>query len=344
MHVKKATKPLDPNLRAGGYLVLPVAQVHAKVWYNYSPRSLVLGNLLNDSLAAWASNAYYELGCLEEPRIRHEDRLKDFTYEKIGLRGSSVPTPEADRPRQTFLTPEHFAQRLTPSEAQRIIDRVIQNAERINTEERFFYYDWIGIFGSILRGSETPGDVDIVYAARWSDSDLPLPESSYYPFSRNEPTDLASRALRTGCRRTAVSPHYHQEVECLGTPYQILWTKDKGRVKRKTTFQKAKRKQEDDSQRDLAREDAFADDFRTRCATLAPLPAPEVVSIPPGTKALSYAEWKNVLNSNDLVISHAHTICLPPGKLKEKLSQLGKAISIKIRKTGKKPKNSSIPI
>jgi hypothetical protein len=82
-------------------------------------------------------------------------------------------TSEAEIRRQSFLTPDHFTPRLTQAQAQKIIDRVIRNAKRINEGWSRFYFDWIGIFGSVLNGSESPGDVDIVYSVRSSKDGTP---------------------------------------------------------------------------------------------------------------------------------------------------------------------------
>ncbi|HTD14587.1 MAG TPA: hypothetical protein VK673_05380 [Chthoniobacterales bacterium] len=300
MHwLKKATNPLDPHLRAGGYEVLPVAEIIGKLRTNACvPRYLIRNNELNDSLAAWTINAFFLLGGLKET-------------DQIGYIVS------------TFLKPDHFTERLTRTEAQKIIDRVIKNAERVNREPRDFYFDWIGIFGSVLAGSETPADVDIVFSARWTLDGTPLPKSSYYPFrGHHEPVDLAGRALGTGSRRSALSCHSSHEITTLGMPYQVIWTNREGPVNRKTIFPKAKITQNDKSKSELANANAFADDFRARCADLPPLPEPVRPFIPADPKPLSRSQWTKILNSDHPVIGLAHVLCLPPGKLKESASKL----------------------
>lgn len=160
MHwLKKATNPLDPHLRAGGYEVLPVVKLFAKHW-NYNPAGLIQEHLLNDSLVAWAINTLSLVRCLREPKLeRHNPRI---LYDSVTGGVFNEKNDEAARLRNTMVRPDHFIQRLTQAEAQKIIARVIRNAERVNSEDRDFYFDWIGIFGSVLRGSETPADVDIV--------------------------------------------------------------------------------------------------------------------------------------------------------------------------------------
>jgi hypothetical protein len=65
------------------------------------------------------------------------------------------------------------------------------------------------------------------------------------------------------------------EVKSVGMPYKVIWTIDKGLVTRKITVSKAKKFQEDDTERELSQSDDFADDFRARCAALPPFPPPE---------------------------------------------------------------------
>jgi hypothetical protein len=302
--LKKATNPLDPHLRAGGYEILPVAQIFRLPSNVWCLATISRNHLVPEPLASWATNAFYSLGFLREPDTWEHDTT--FLYY-----GPNYP----------FLRPDHFTQRLTQDQAQEIIAQVIQNAKRINSEGRNFYYDWIGIFGSVLRGSKTPADVDVVYSARWSDG-TPLPESSYYPFGQNEPTDLAARALRTGCPRSAVSPHYHLEVKSIGTPFKVIWTMDKGLVTRKVTFPKPTKSQEADTKRELSQSDAFADDVRARCAALSSLPPPENPVIPHDTEQLTRSQWAKILESAHPVADLAHSHCLPPGDLKAKVAKL----------------------
>jgi hypothetical protein len=318
--LKKATQPLDPHLRAGGYEVFPIVEVHqlgSNVW---SLAMLTEKALLPEPLASWATNAFYSLGFLKGPRNRRVDLARGVCYGPVRTRSGENTAAEIRR--KTFLTPDHFIPRLTQTQAQRIIGRVIRNAERINDEWSRFYYEWIGIFGSVLNCSKSPADVNIVYSVRSSKDGNPLRESSYHPLSRSGLDDIAARALSTGCRRSAVSPHNVVELESLGIPYQIIWTEAKGRVNRKIILPISKKAQKDTSKRDLARSNAFAADVRARCAALPPLPLPENPFIPLGTKALSLGEWTEILSTVHPVVHLAHALCLPPGVLKEKVSKL----------------------
>ena len=84
----------------------------------------------------------------------------------------------------------------------------------------------------MLGGSSAPGDVDIVYVARYKETGEIIPESSYYPFSRDLPTDRAEKVLRRGARQMDVSCHDLREVQSIGAGYQIIWTRQEGRVTR----------------------------------------------------------------------------------------------------------------
>lgn len=111
---------------------------------------------------------------------------------------------------------------------------------------------------------------------------------------------------------------------------------EKGLVTRKITVPKAKKSQEDDTKRELSQSDAFADDFRARCAALPPFAPPEKPSIPHGTQPLTRSKWMKILESGHPVTDLAHTLCLPPGHLKAKVAELIE------ERFAKKPKEKTI--
>jgi hypothetical protein len=143
--------------------------------------------MLAEPFAAWAANVFYALGGVQV------------------LQWSDA---------------HHFAQRLTPAKVQArlsLVSRVIRNAENANADpSRDFIIESLGIFGSVLTGSTSPGDVDVVFTARWRFNNRPLPEASYYPFGVSEPTNRVSRALSRGSRRMDLSSHYLLEVRRSG--------------------------------------------------------------------------------------------------------------------------------
>ena len=172
--MKKATNPLALDLRAGGFEVFPIAKLFdlpSKVWY---PSMLIRENLLAEPFAAWAANVFYTLGGVQV--LQWSDAA--FFYAPIG----------------SGLRPDHFVQRLTPAKVQAIISRVIRNAESVNADpSRDFIIESLGIFGSVLADATSPGDVDVVFTARWRSNNSSLPEASYYPFDVSEPTNCAQR-------------------------------------------------------------------------------------------------------------------------------------------------------
>ena len=174
--MKKATNPLDLDLRAGGFEVFPIAKLFelpSNVWY---PSILIRENMLAEPFAAWAANVFYSLGGVQV--LQWSDAA--FFY----------------APTDNWLRPDHFAQRLSPAKVQTIISRVIRNAESVNADpSRDFIIESLGIFGSALADATSPGDVDVVFTARWRSDNRPLPEASYYPLtSVNQPTAFHARS------------------------------------------------------------------------------------------------------------------------------------------------------
>ena len=118
----------------------------------------------------------------------------------------------------------------------------------------------------------------------------PLPEASYYPFDVSEPTNRVSRALSRGSRRIDLSSHYLLEVERLGAPYRIIWTRDEGCVDCPIITPKKRRSKVHVRAIKLPDADAFADSFRARCASLPPLLPPQAPSLPRPTRQMSHSE------------------------------------------------------
>jgi hypothetical protein len=76
---------------------------------------------LPDPLAAWAINAFYSLGCFEEPVLAKNQGVIDsrLGYCAIGFRTFDIP--ESERARLTMLKPWHFIPRLNAAQAQKIV-------------------------------------------------------------------------------------------------------------------------------------------------------------------------------------------------------------------------------
>src|SRR5271166_5452169 len=149
----------------------------------------------------------------------------------------------------------------------------------------------------------------------------PCPRPSYYPFGVSEPTNRVSRALSRGSRRIDLSSHYLLEVERLGAPYRIIWTRDEGCVDRPIITPK-KRRSKHVSAMKLPDPDALTDSFRARCASLPPLLPPQAPSLPRSTYQMSHSEWLAILDDKHPVVDLAHSLCLPRGELKEKVNSM----------------------
>ena len=118
-----------------------------------------------------------------------------------------------------------------------------------------------------------------------------------------------------------LSSHYLLEVEHLGAPYRIIWTRDEGCVGRAIITPK-KRRSKNVSAIKLPDADAFTDYFRARCASLPPLLPPQAPSLPQSTFQMSHSEWLAILDDKHPVVDLAHSLCLPRGELKEKVSSM----------------------
>jgi hypothetical protein len=145
----------------------------------------------------------------------------------------------------------------------------------------------------VLQGASEPGDVDFVFSARWRDSSEPLPESSYYPFGGQEPTDLVSRALSRGSRRMDLSFHYMHEVQKIAAPYRIIWTRAEGRVSRRVTRPSEPAVQKGPDGRELEQINSLVNSFRSKCTTLAPLTDPQTIEVPESTQPMARSKWMN---------------------------------------------------
>jgi hypothetical protein len=109
-----------------------------------------------------------------------------------------------------------------------------------------------------------------------------------------------------------LSSHYLLEVEPLGTPYRIIWTRDEGCVDRPLITPK-KRRSKHVSAMKLPDADAFTDYFRARCASLPPLLLPQAPSLPRSTYQMSHSEWLAILD--DLASSLYQVIPHPPPRI-----------------------------
>lgn len=129
---------------------------------------------------------------------------------------------------------------------------------------------------------------------------------------------LSIRLIETYARST--NPKF--KVQSIGAPYRVIWTRREGRVDRPINTSKKRVSDEYLHPNELPRADAFADSFRSRCALLPPLPGPQFPLLPQRTYQMSHAEWLATLDNNHPVVGLAHSLCLPPGELKQKVSSM----------------------
>ena len=118
-----------------------------------------------------------------------------------------------------------------------------------------------------------------------------------------------------------LSSHYLLEVERLGAPYRIIWTRDEGCVDRPIITPRKRRSKHVRAMK-LPDADALTDSFRARCAALPPLLPPQAPSLARSTYQMSHSEWLAILDDKHPVVDLAHSLCLPRGELKEKLSSM----------------------
>ena len=119
-----------------------------------------------------------------------------------------------------------------------------------------------------------------------------------------------------------LSSHYLLEVERLGAPYRIIWTREEGCVDRPIITPIKRRSKQYVSTDELPGANAFTDSFRARCASLPPLLPPQAPFLPRPTRQMSHSEWLAILDDNHPVVDLAHSLCLPRGELKEKINSM----------------------
>lgn len=244
--MKKPTDPLPLDLRYGGFLVLPILSAFEDLSNVVTPGVLPLRTGLAEPLEAWAIHAIHKMGVLEpkiqQGRIWHHVKMHDIPNKR------------------------HFLLRLSAARVTKLIERVLANAAAADADPTSeFIFDLIGVFGSVLSGSDAPGDVDIVFVARFKTTGRVIPESDYYPFSRDLPTDRAAKVLRRGTRRMDLSCHDLREVKSIGAAYKVIWTRKDGRVTRLVPATKKGPNPAAEGEDGILRTNAKCDAFRQAC-------------------------------------------------------------------------------
>lgn len=304
--MKKPTTPLSVDLRYGGYQVLPIIKVFESLGTNVvRPGDLPFRVGLAEPLESWALYAFSEMGALT-PSVWQSSLL--YHIDK----------------RDRIPRSGHFVARLNKARASNLIERVLTNAEKANADPYSdFIFDMIGVFGSTIRGAEAPGDVDIVFVARDCDTGELIPESDYYPFGPDSPTDRAARVLRGGTRRSDLSCHDLREINSIGAPYRVLWTREEGRVERPITQNTTPVQEQSLHDHDsIVRTDERCEAFRRKCAQSALLVPPTNPHIPEGTEPMRIEDWAKTVSRDALIALLAQHLCLPPSPLKDQAGGL----------------------
>ncbi len=301
--MKKPTNSLPSDIRYGGFLVLPILAAFEGQSNVVTPSSLALRAALAEPLASWAIYAIHRMGVLK-PRSHQRE---------IGHHVEIYNIPNK----------RHFMPRLDRARATELIERVLVNAIAANTDPTSeFSFDLIGVFGSVLGSSSAPGDVDIVYVARFKRTGAIIPESDYYPFSRNLPTDRAEKVLRRGARRMDVSCHDLREVQSIGAAYKVIWTHEEGRITRMVAATKKAPDPATEGEDGILRTDAKCEAFRQDCSDSTPLLPPIKLRLSKDTAPMTFRAWARMLREEKLVTLLAHSHCSHPGPIKDCLDGL----------------------
>lgn len=301
--MKKLTNPLPSDIRYGGFLVLPILAAFEGQSNLVNPSSLAFRAGLAEPLASWAIYALHRMGVLKP----------------------KAPQCEVNHHVEIYNIPnrKHFIQRLSRSRAKELVEHVLVNAEAANTNPASeFSFDMIGIFGSVLGDSSAPGDVDIVYVARFKETEAIIPESDYYPFSRDLPTDRAEKVLRRGARQMDVDCHDLREVQSIGAGYQVIWTREEGRVTRTIAATKNVPDPATAGEDGILWTDAKCEAFRQACLDSAPLLPPIELRLPEDIRMMTFQAWARTLREEKLVTLLAHCHCSHPGPIKTFLESL----------------------
>jgi hypothetical protein len=299
--MKKPTEPLPTDLRFGGYLVLPVLKAFENLANSVSPGHLCFRSGLSEPLSSWVINAAYEMGVLTP--LSTKEGIAYFVD------------------MQRVPNKQHFVRRLDARRVTNLVERVLSNAQVANNDRNSeFIFDTIGLFGSVLAGSSTPGDVDIVFVARFRRTGNLIPESQYRLFGRGA-SERAGNVLRGRTPHSDLSCHDIREVETIGAAHKIIWTREEGRVERLVPATKATPDPSTEHADGIVQTDAKCEAFRQACAQSPPLSQPTSLVYPDDTVPMPFKSWAEATMDDSLVTTLAHHVCLPPGVVKDRVGE-----------------------
>ena len=115
--MKKPTNPLHPDIRYGGFLVLPILAAFEGQSNLVTPSNLAFRKGLAEPLASWAIYAIHRMGVLKPMahgcEVTHHTQIHDIPNKR------------------------HFIQRLSRARAKELVEHVLANAEVANTDPDF---------------------------------------------------------------------------------------------------------------------------------------------------------------------------------------------------------------
>jgi hypothetical protein len=219
------------------------------------------------------------------------------------------------------ITRENLRAPLSRGQVEPLLAKVFAKAAEMNQSRNDQYEGYtilrIYLYGSCLRGAESPRDIDLgIEIQRKDGTPVPVPDSD--PFG--PPPEFAQAARPLALRKPRlISLHHIEKVRAIGAPNQLVWEAGRGRLKDKplqipqktsaTCPELAEREQR------LARRQRELDAFVHRLRQIKDWPVmPEIA--PTTTQPVllkQYQEWQQ----NTILLTRAHLHCLPDGSLKK---------------------------
>jgi hypothetical protein len=282
-------------------LVLPVLKAFENLTNSVSLGRLCFRSGLSEPLSSWVINVAYEMGMLT-PLSSKESIVYLLDMHRVPNR-------------------QHFIRRLDAGRVTNLVERVLSNAQVANSNpDSEFIFDSIGLFGSALAGSSAPGDVDIIFVARFRRNGNLIPESQYSLF-RHGASERAGNVLRGRTPHSDLSCHDLREVEKIGAAYKIIWSREEGRVERLIQATKATLDTSTEHADGIVQTDAKCKAFLQACAQSSPLPPPTRIVYPDEFISMTFKSWAEATMNDSLVTLLAHHVCLPCGALKDRVSE-----------------------
>lgn len=307
---KRPTDPLPPDFRLAGTPLLPFSKAFAVPKDGINVARLAFDTGLYEPLLSWAADLAFRAGLIAlDPEMAERSKRRDRVHVRY-----------VQGPCGFLITPLMFRERISKGDTQKIIDRVIANAERINSDPAFSsHVTHLYHFGSTMRGDGAAGDVDIGVESKWIRGSITYDEARAAWKSHNIFTNL-----RRGLSKHDVSLHEATEMNSIGAPNRLIWSAEKGRVSGKITTPAADPNAFSGDEPDAVERQRSADRattyLRTKAAEMVPPPPPVTPPDSDRQTPLSHSSLRASLQDDGFrtgTAAVAHYHCLPAGPLKE---------------------------